>query len=407
LRLARYDPAELGALCQGGELIWIGSGDSDPRRARVRFLFRGEGSAFLTPAPYELTALSEPAQRVYGFLKSEGAVFFADICAGLELAEDDAETALIELVLAGLVTNDSLDALRRMVQRSGAPAPAAPRPLSALEADLAERLGPRPVRVGPGRRPPQSELRAARRRVRQRLETTPPARWSGRWAAVHRFGVLGKPLPADEIASRQARQLLARYGVVTRDSLAGEEGAWNWDRIYATLQRLEMRGEVRRGYFVHGLPGVQFALPEVVERLRGLRGSDDDALVVLNACDPANLYGPAQEGGPLTAAGEPLAFARIPSTWLVQQRGLPVVVAEDTASRITTAQGAGDVVVQAALQALVQHLAAFERRLTVHTWNGDPVLESRGQPLLEAVGFYREYPGMAWERPVGASAARR
>ncbi len=224
---------------------------------------------------------------------------------------------------------------------------------------------------------------------------------------MHRFGVLGKPLPADEIAGRQARQLLARYGVVSHDSLAGEEGAWDWSRIYETLQRLEMQGEVRRGYFVQGLPGVQFALPEVVERLRALRGDDDTTLVVLNACDPANLYGPAQDGGPLTEAGEPLAFARIPSTWLVQQRGLPLFVAEDTASRITTAQGADDAVVQAALQALVQHLATFEHRLMVHTWNGAPVLESPGQPLLEAVGFYREYPGMAWERPVGAVATRR
>jgi hypothetical protein len=102
-----------------------------------------------------------------------------------------------------------------------------------------------------------------------------------------------------------------------------------------------------------------------------------------------------------------LTFARIPSTWLVQQRGLPVLLAEDTASRITTAQGAGDVVVRTALQALVQHLATFERRLTVHTWNGAPVLESPGQPLLEAVGFYREYPGVAWERPANASPRYR
>jgi ATP-dependent helicase Lhr and Lhr-like helicase len=407
LRLAHYDPAELSALCQDGELVWVGSGDSDPRRARVRFLFRGEGSAFLAPAPQDLAALSEPARQVYAFLRSEGAVFFADICGALELAEDAAEAALIELALAGLATNDSLDTLRQIVLRGGAAATSVRQPLSALETDLAERLGPRPLRVGPGRRPAQSELRAARRRVRQRLEAAPPSRWSGRWAAVHRFGVLGKPLPADEIASRQARQLLARYGVVTRDSLAGEEGAWDWGRIYATLQRLEMRGEVRRGYFVQGLPGVQFALPEVVERLRALRSDDDETLVVLNACDPANLYGPAQEGGPLAATGEPLAFARIPSTWLVQQRGLPVLLAEDTASRITTAQGADDTVVQAALQALVQHLATFERRLMVHTWNGDPVLESPGQPLLEVVGFYREYPGMAWERSMSAIATHR
>jgi ATP-dependent Lhr-like helicase len=243
--------------------------------------------------------------------------------------------------------------------------------------------------------------------VRQRLESTPPARWSGRWAAVHRFSVLGKPLPADEVANRQARQLLARHGVVTRDSLAHEEGAWDWERIYATLQRLEMRGEVRRGYFVHGLPGVQFALPEVVEGLRALRNSDDDALVVMNACDPANLYGPAGEQAPLAATGRPLSFARIPSTWLVQQRGLPVVVAEDTAGRISTRHGADHPLLRRALEALLQHLASHQRRLVVHTWNDSPVLESDGQAVLEAAGFYRDYPGMAWERPVSASAARR
>jgi hypothetical protein len=148
---------------------------------------------------------------------------------------------------------------------------------------------------------------------------------------------------------------------------------------------------------------VQFALPEVVERLRALRSDDDETRVVLNACDPANLYGPTQEGGPLTAAGEPLTFARIPSTWLVQQRGLPVLLAEDTASRITTAQGAGGKLVQRAVEALMQHLGTFERRVVVHTWNDSPVLESDGQAVLEAAGFYRDYPGMAWERPANAT----
>jgi len=91
----------------------------------------------------------------------------------------------------------------------------------------------------------------------------------------------------------------------------------------------------------------------------------------------------------------------------VWQRGLSVLLAEDTASRITTAQGADVAAVRAALQALVQHLATFERRLTVHTWNGDSVLESPSQPLLEAVGFYREYPGMAWERSANVALRQR
>ena len=53
------------------------------------------------------------------------------------------------------------------------------------------------------------------------------------------------------------------------------------------------------------LPGIQFALPDVVESLRGAAtDTDDDEVVLLNSCDPANLYGPSRPYGPLTAAGE-------------------------------------------------------------------------------------------------------
>ena len=58
LRLAAYDPTELAALCQSGELVWVGSGGVDARRGRIRFLFRGEGSSYLEPPPAEMTALS-------------------------------------------------------------------------------------------------------------------------------------------------------------------------------------------------------------------------------------------------------------------------------------------------------------------------------------------------------------
>ena len=69
---------------------------------------------------------------------------------------------------------------------------------------------------------------------------------------------------------------------------------------------------------------------------------------MLNACDPANLYGPAAErilparrdSLPLALDGRPLAFARVPSTWIVQQRGLPILLAEDTGSRLTAMAGA-------------------------------------------------------------------
>lgn len=408
LRLAQYDPVELESLTRSGELVWVGSGGVDPRRGRIRFLFRGEGSVFLEPAPQDLSGLSEAGRAVYDFLKTEGAVFLADLQAALDLTGEAAEAALIELVMAGLVTNDSLGAMRHLMQQSSS-GPAAPRqPFSSLEADLAERLGARARRWEGIQRPSRSEYQAAKRRVRERMAQ--PARevprsplGEGRWTLVHRFGVLGKATSPEERTAQQTRQLLARYGVVTSASLDNETGAWDWGLIYQRLQQLELRGEVRRGYFVQGLAGVQFALPEVVERLRQARSSalepgTDEAMVVLNAGDPANLYGPAFEHAPLTAAGEPLTFPRLPSTWLVQQRGLPVLLAGDTGANLTIMAGASETLIQQAVSSLCEHLTTFERRVTVETWNGQPVLDSPGRSLLEATGFVRDYPGMTWQR---------
>jgi len=401
-RLAHYEPTELDALSEGGGLVWIGSGGTDPRRGRVRFLFRGEGNLYLAPAPDDLSAYDATVQEVYSFLKSEGAAFFADICAALDLDEPTAEAALIELVLASLVTNDSVEAMRRLVEE-GAPQTGERRPFSSLEEELARRrdaLGLGSLRAG--HRPDRARFRSAKQRVRERLarQELPKSRWVGRWAAVHRFGVMGKPVDVSERVNRQARQLLVRYGIVSHECLAEEEGAWEWSLIYQELQRLEMRGEVRRGYFVQGLSGAQFALPEAVERLRAVRDNsvDDAEVVVMNACDPANLYGPSREDGPLAEGGEPFAFARVPSTWLVQRRGMPVAVASSVGANLTLVQGASDGLVQQALGALFEHLGRSEARITVETWNGEPVLETRGRVLLEAVGCYRHYPGMTWER---------
>ncbi len=137
----------------------------------------------------------------------------------------------------------------------------------------------------------------------------------------------------------------------------------------------------------------------MVEQLRAgaARGEDeDDPIVLLNACDPANLYGPA--GELRTAGGEPFAFSRIPSTWLAQQRGEPVLLIGDSGADMTTAADADDGQVRRALQAWIAHAGSFEARLSVATWNGEPVLGSAGQPLLEAAGFYRDYTAMTWER---------
>jgi ATP-dependent Lhr-like helicase len=389
---------------------------------RIRFLFRGEGNAFLELPPenlgQDLAELSEDAQAVMGFLKQEGAAFVADVAAANEWGEERAVAALWELAAMGLATNDSLPSLRDMLQFGPSAGGTTRKPLSSLETELAERLAQqraahqpagfsrRPTFGGAGQRPSRDELTAARRRVAERLaqgtEPAKPLRHEGRWTLVHRFAVLGKPLSPAEVAARQARQLLLRHGVVTHASLEDESGTWDWGFIYPELQRLEMRGEVRRGYFVRGLPGVQFALPEVVEQLRsGAAAAKADApVVVLNACDPANLYGQAGEWR--IAGGEPLSFAHIPSTFIALGGGRPLLLIGDSGSSLTVVEGTDSGQIRQALASWLAHAATFESHLSVTTWNGQSVLGSPGQALLETVGFYRDYQAMTWERSRGA-----
>ena len=57
--------------------------------------------------------------------------------------------------------------------------------------------------------------------------------------------------------------------------------------------RSRRSASARRGYFVEGLGGAQFALPGAVERLRAQRDDDAAPPVVLAATDPAQPYGAA------------------------------------------------------------------------------------------------------------------
>jgi len=396
----------------------------------VRFLFRGEGSLYLDPPSEETSedgadeALSGPARALLAFLREEGASYAADMQSALDLNGADLDAALVELVLAGLVTNDRADALRAVLSGEGAP-PAEGRGItSSLDAQLAawraSRTPPTASPAGSLRRPPPERMRRARRDVARRLQRQPmpsASRWSGRWSLVHRLSVWGREVPPDERALHQARQLLHRYGVVTRECLANEDGPWDWPLMVRHLTAMEMRGEVRRGYFVQGLPGVQFALPEAVDRLRrddGETAEGDPPLVLLNACDPANLYGPAVAAARAEVEGEaileglpeegnPAVFARLPSNCVVLQRGVPILLHEHGGDRWKALPGVSEGTLRRAvrlcLDALTREggLCAQPRRVVVKTWNGEPPVGSSIQSLLEGLGFRREPPAMVWD----------
>jgi ATP-dependent helicase Lhr and Lhr-like helicase len=274
-RVADYDPKWLDQLCLTGAVGWgrlsphpatiessvshgaEGQATAAPRQRRViptsvapiTFFIR-EDADWMTPRhpgaeQAANSGLSHGAQMVLDFLRQRGASFFADIVRGSDKLKAEIETALWELVAAGLVTADGFDNLRSLI-------------------DPKRRAG-----QGSGR-------------------TTRPRHNAGRWALLHTDEVVERPRAVEAACW----MLLRRYGIVVRDALAREANLPPWRELLAGFRRLEDRGEIRGVRFVDGFLGEQFALPVAVESVRAMRKIDAaQETITLSAADPLNLVG--------------------------------------------------------------------------------------------------------------------
>ena len=348
-RVRAYDPTTLSQFTATGEPVWAGEGNYDPESgtiplARVRFFERGTGGIWLSEQ--QEPVLSENAERVRATIAEEGASFIGDIQTITGLTMLAVREAIRELVAWGLVTNDTVEALRElarwkpMVPRTGAD------PTSWLPANYTPSANRRFTRTRPNVR----SLPKWRRPDRSGAASG----WSGRWSLVRRRGTMGPDLPEEERAERIARQWLARYGIVSRDWWRRERPPVPWRSIYRELKRLEFRGEVRRGYFVKGLGGAQFALPDAVEWLRAVASEDQAAasFVVMAASDPANVYNLSLE----LVDRDPLSRPRGSGALIVMRGGRVAMAVEARGRRFSVADWLSPEEIAAAKQVLIDHL---------------------------------------------------
>jgi ATP-dependent Lhr-like helicase len=276
-RVGGYDPQLLDQLCLTGAVGWgrlsphpatlepiVSSADSVARRdlahaitarrvvpssvAPITFFVREE-SDWMIPRHPPLTvasqALSHVAREVLEFIGQRGASFFADIVRGTGKLKSEVETALWELVAAGLFTADGFDNLRALID--------------------------------PKRRAGQGRGRRSR-----------PRHSTGRWSLLFSGEATDRAKAVQAVCS----VLLERYGVVFRELTWREEFPFKWRELLITFRRLEDRGEVRGGRFVDGFLGEQFALPVALESLRAARHvAPTGETVTLSAADPLNLVG--------------------------------------------------------------------------------------------------------------------
>jgi ATP-dependent Lhr-like helicase len=289
-RVPGYSPAMLDELTSAGEIVWSGAG-ALPGGDGWLVLAPADGAPLLLPEPAEVS-MTPLHTAVLEALAGGGALFFrmlSDRAAGLldGPVPTDAEMAdaIWDLVWAGLLTNDTLGPLRLMLgsgapRRAAAPARAVPRP--------------RPGRGG----------RYSFGRPSMPARTGPPT-VSGRWSLLPPRDDADPTLRAHALAMT----LLDRHGVLTRGAVAAERITGGFAAVYPVLRAMEEAGQCRRGYFVEGLGGAQFALPGAVDRMRALGGmggkvsphergglggsSPRGNTVVLAAADPAQPYGAA------------------------------------------------------------------------------------------------------------------
>jgi ATP-dependent Lhr-like helicase len=203
--------------------------------------------------------LGEREQAIVEWLRAHGASFFTPVheAAGGGYPAETVD-ALWTLVWRGLITNDSWQALRAYVTGSE-PQERRSRPVS---------TGGRPFR--------------SRRQV-------PPA-GEGRWSLMETR--VASPVSPTEWSAAMAQQLLTRYGLITREVAAAEGLPGGFSAVYDVLKALEDSGRIRRGYFVSGVGGAQFALPAALDLLRSLRDRPEQAdAILLAATDPANPFG--------------------------------------------------------------------------------------------------------------------
>jgi ATP-dependent Lhr-like helicase len=293
-------------------------------------------------------------------LADRGASFFADLYVAAEGGpQEPVLDALWDLVWAGEVTNDTMAPLRAL-----------------LAGGTGRRRGRGPA-----------------------LPSAAPPAGSGRWYLVDHLLAGDDPIAPETRAKAVAEQLLERYGVVTRDAVLSESVPGGFAGLYPVLAAMEDIGAVRRGYFVEGCGGSQFAVPGAVDRLRA---AADTGLVVLAATDPANAYG-AGLAWPEHAGG--LRPARRTGARVVLDAGR-LLAWVDRGGRTVLTFGADADTVAAGLVAVGHQRGSGRRRHSIEKIDGEPAAATAVGAALLGNGFVPGYRGLSFP-PGGVSPRSR
>ena len=367
-RVARFNLDMLDMLAASGQVVWVGRGASGNKDGRIALYLREHAGRLLPSVQPAETDIERPIHRaIIEHLQRRGASFLFELQDAVKndlesLSSQDFLHALWDLVWAGRITNDTFAPLRALGMRGGSSS-----------------------------------------RARLRADA---AMAGGRWSLV--ANLCDDALSDTERVLARAEMLLDRYGVVSREAVHAENLAGGFGPIYKVLSAMEDSGKVRRGYYVEGLSGAQFARPGVVDRIRAV--ADDTAssstdgeseIRCLSVVDPANPWGsllPWPETGNPKAGTSP---RRVAGAWVLLDAGLPLLYLTAGGRHLLTfPSGLSDPDRAAAAFAMLHEIPRTTRRrsLVIEKIDGVPVRESHYAEVMQASGFVSDYRGLAAER---------
>ncbi len=345
-RLSNYQTVLLDQLIGSGQFVWRAAssgsnllirfepGWNDPESMIPR---SPAGSGPVPPREKSVFQpnLSDNSLRILDLLSMKGALSLPQLLKHTGLSSSAAWVALEDLIIVGLISNDTFGPVRYLLNTS------------------------------------KENRRGVRGIMKLALMNT-----MGRWSLL---GPMDQGTPEN-----LAYGLLNRYGVISREAVSAEN--LNWDELYPVLDLLESTGKIRRGYFIQGLSGIQYALPEAVEQLRQ---ELEMSLWVLAWQDPANAYRLFPEWPGIDLSGTS-------TDYIIYLSGEPILAGGGKRMKIQQLADLSLDILEKALRQFFKMLYRVypDEKITVVQYNGQPVNESEAGPVLVKLGLEKGYNDM-------------
>lgn len=337
-RMQLYRKEWLDQLCAEGDIIWVGRREEGEKEGRVAF-FLAESKALYAPL-CKSTSLEVHPQLVE-LLRSKGASFLTALSREMACAPSELMDLLIDLVWAGLVSNDQFSPLRLHGSKPG-------KSQGAFKSGL------------------------------------------GRWYMLE--SLADPELPLERSAAAWIEHLLDTHLILTKETVA-TQSLFTWEQMYDACKQLEQMGMLTRGFWIEGIQSLQFAKPETIEQLQLPITMAKDHIAVMTAADPMNPYGVLLDWPDMSE----IQFTRRQGNCIVLVNGRCALWIENKGKRIMTLGSDPSSTLAILLnKPVMQYVAQRVIRLTgarkwvIDTWDGTAIEASHAAPILRELGAIKD-----------------